>query len=170
MKVFAVLALVLLPTVASYYCCLYRNAAQTNPYLYAIAATSMQCNSDIRGWGNVIKQPWFVVNPEYCGKMANIGLPDVEIAPKKLTAGDMQATLGDQLQSSVTSEGDPVPCCLYISSLYYYTQPVYTMAMNPQYKPECPSTDYSIPIIGMWYVSSMYNECFFVTFTNNTKT
>jgi hypothetical protein len=62
------------------------------------------------------------------------------------------------------ADGNPVPCCLYSSRDYYYTKPIYTVAVNPSHwSPFCPSSKYGVPMIASWYVSALYNECFFLT-------
>eukprot|EP01090_Pellita_catalonica_P021201 TRINITY_DN7870_c0_g1_i1.p1 TRINITY_DN7870_c0_g1~~TRINITY_DN7870_c0_g1_i1.p1 ORF type:complete len:197 (+),score=15.01 TRINITY_DN7870_c0_g1_i1:89-592(+) len=166
MNAILVLLVLAAPFTSAYYCCLYRNQYQSNPHLYAIASSSYQCARQITGWGNTIKTPWFVVNPAYCGKMALMGLRDIDLSSHLSQTSNL-----DDEEDSMQQRYDPVHCCLYIPKLNYYTQPVYTVAVNPQSnKPFCPDQNFGIPMISEWYVESMYNQCFFVTFTNNTLT
>lgn len=152
-----------------FYCCLYNNTADRS--MEAVACTSIQC-SKITGWTG----PWkstFTVNCLKCsfGNGDQIQLPEPQpididktpIGAPKIEHKSRHNNRNLEAANIVDERQNPIPCCLYSSPQYYYTQPIYTEAVNPEYKPFCDNTLYGCPNIGQWYVSSLYNECFFVT-------
>lgn len=67
-----------------------------------------------------------------------------------------------ELKSLGKLGGDPVPCCVYSDPNNYYTKPLDTEAVNPEGpSPFCEDTLYGLQKIGSWYVTSLYNMCYF---------
>ncbi len=106
------------------------------------------------GWVGPLKT-CFTVDCTQCQCLNNNtdNLPELDI--KDLT-----------IKSKPVSEkdpGDPVACCVYSDPNYYYTKPIYTEAVNPDNPNggDCEDTLYGLPMIGTWYVTSMYNMCYF---------
>eukprot|EP00003_Mantamonas_plastica_P019048 TRINITY_DN310_c0_g3_i2.p4 TRINITY_DN310_c0_g3~~TRINITY_DN310_c0_g3_i2.p4 ORF type:complete len:105 (-),score=33.64 TRINITY_DN310_c0_g3_i2:79-393(-) len=70
--------------------------------------------------------------------------------------------LKEKKLGSSSSDGDPYPCCLYSKKEYYWTEPIMTECMNPDYQAYCSSTTEGLTLIGNWLVSEIENQCYFV--------
>jgi hypothetical protein len=139
------LSAVIAQPATQYYCCIYENQAQ--PDILAAACTSMYCPSQITGWGAPIKQH----ESSSC-----------EFCPKYFS-NDVQETPVVKEVATKPMQDDPVPCCVYSDPNQGYFQPIYTIAVNPEGgDPECPDNTYGLPLLGEWYVATLYNECYFI--------
>ncbi|KAJ6233716.1 hypothetical protein M0813_30025 [Anaeramoeba flamelloides] len=125
-------------------CHVWKNHAMSS--LKAVGCTSYYVPKMITGWDYVGSN--FSVDCYYC----------TNFLAQNINEKDLQ-----QIQEENAEQQPEVPCCLYSSKEYYYTKPIMTDALNTKVIPECRSTLYGNQLIGQWLVSSLYNQCYFIT-------
>eukprot|EP01125_Pyxidicula_operculata_P021629 TRINITY_DN8439_c0_g1_i1.p1 TRINITY_DN8439_c0_g1~~TRINITY_DN8439_c0_g1_i1.p1 ORF type:complete len:167 (-),score=10.22 TRINITY_DN8439_c0_g1_i1:45-545(-) len=155
----ALLALFSMSTEA-HTCFLFQSQYQTNLLAFGCAGLTFPVPSAIEGWVGP-KRTCFTVDCTDCSCLLNTTSSDgLEIDYETLKNGMQSAKVDESVDYPYTGE-DPVPCCLYSDPNYYYTKPLDTAAINPYTGEECSSTMYGLTLIGQWYVTSMYNMCYF---------
>jgi hypothetical protein len=154
------LSVLLLDLVYGHTCFLFKSQYESSMHAFGCAGGSFSPPQGVTGWVGPLKT-CFTVDCQDC-RCLSANLTDDRIQKHADQFVYKSPDQGKISQQQSPESGDPVPCCAYSDPNYYYTKPLDTAAMNPEGPtPYCESTMYGLTLIGQWYVTSMYNMCYF---------